>query len=637
MYKVSVPIINMTAQEMGLENILESLKRLDAKRVFLALGKYHTDPEGRKKEMKALKENCEFFHAHGFEVGAWVWAFIILGKSDYIHMTGIDGVVSDQNGILCPSDDAFRKFAGEYAAEIASCGVDLIMYDDDMTYGFHDFGFGCACENHMKYTCELLGEDISREELRKKVLWGGESKYRTAWQKSKGYYLELFAKDMRKAVDAVNPNIRMGACACMPNWDFDGIDFATLAKVFAGNTEPFMRLTGAPYWVPFKSWGNTLQSVVEAERMEQSWSGEIETMSEGDPFPRPRTACPASFVELFDTALRASGDLKGILKYAIDYTSKPGTEDGYILRHEKNRPLYQEIEKHFQNKTACGVRVYERMEKFNDMVIPQNFEGNGGEIFEFFFPLAAKMISENSIPTIWDGEGVCGIAFAENVKMVSPEAMKKGLIIDLRAAEILEEQGIDTGLVSVGEQYRVNREYFDLFDNNYAVDIDAYDITVKEDAQIQSHLIAFEKEVIEVKRIIGSYYYKNADGQQFLVFGFSAYANRGNLKNSLFGRHVYSSYLRSKQLKLAIDHFGGEKLPAYSAGNPDLYIMSKKDGSSMAVGLWNMFADEIFEPVVELDGEYTEIEFINCSGRLEQDKVILSDMTPYSFAGFIVK
>lgn len=35
MYKVSVPIINMTAQEMGLESILESLKRLDAKRVFL--------------------------------------------------------------------------------------------------------------------------------------------------------------------------------------------------------------------------------------------------------------------------------------------------------------------------------------------------------------------------------------------------------------------------------------------------------------------------------------------------------------------------------------------------------------------------------------------------------------------------
>ncbi|WP_294361053.1 hypothetical protein, partial [uncultured Clostridium sp.] len=120
-----------------------------------------------------------------------------------------------------------------------------LMFDDDMTYGYHDFGFGCACENHMKYTCELLGEDISREELKQRVLCGGASKYRTAWQKSKGHYLELFAKDMRKAVDSVNPNIRLGACACMPNWGFDGLDFATLANVFAGNTKPYMRLTGA--------------------------------------------------------------------------------------------------------------------------------------------------------------------------------------------------------------------------------------------------------------------------------------------------------------------------------------------------------------------------------------------------------
>lgn len=637
MYKVSVPIINETAQKMGLENILKSLKRLDAQRVFLALGKYQTDPARRSAEMKSLKENCEFFHKHGLEVGAWVWAFIILGESNYIHMTGLDGAVSNENGILCPSDDNFRKFAGEYIAEVAACGVDLIMYDDDMTYGYHDFGFGCACENHMKYTRELLGENISREELRKKVLFGGESKYRTAWQKSKGHYLELFAKDMRKAVDSVNPDIRLGACACMPNWGLDGIDFATLAKIFAGNTKPFMRLTGAPYWAPLKSWGNNMQSIIESERMEQSWSGNIETMSEGDPFPRPRTACPASYLEIFDTALRASGDFKGILKYAIDYTSKPGYEDGYILNHEKNRSLYKQIDTHFKDKVACGVRIYERLNKFDDMVIPAELEINGGEIQEFFFSLAAKMVSENSIPSTWYGDGVCGIAFAENAKAVSPETMKKGLIVDLRAAQVLQEQGIDVGLLSVGKKHRVSKEYFDIFDDNYAVDVDAYDISVNENAQIQSRFIEYEKEVIETKRTIASYYYKNADGQQFLVFGFSAYANRQHMKNSIFGSHVYSSYFRSKQIKNAIELFGGEKLPAYSYGNPGLYIMSKKSDSSMTVGLWNIFADKIFEPVIELDKKYSRIEFINCSGRLEENKVILSEMIPFSFSGFEVE
>lgn len=72
MYNVSVPIINITAEEMGLEKHLEMLKRLDAKRVFLAINIYYLSKKRREKEMTALKKNCEFFKKHGFEVGAWL-------------------------------------------------------------------------------------------------------------------------------------------------------------------------------------------------------------------------------------------------------------------------------------------------------------------------------------------------------------------------------------------------------------------------------------------------------------------------------------------------------------------------------------------------------------------------------------
>ena len=116
-----------------------------------------------------------------------------------------------------------------------------------------------------------------------------------------------------------------------------------------------------------------------------------------------------------------------------------------------------------------------------------------------------------------------------------------------------------------------------------------------------------------------------------MVFAFAAY------EQSWGNDNFYRSYARSRQLKEAIDLFGGEKLPAYSYGNPDLYIIAKKAGSSMSVGLWNIFPDEIFEPIVELDREYSEIEFINCSGRLEGSRVYLCEMAPYSFAGFEVK
>ena len=56
----------------------------------------------------------------------------------------------------------------------------------------------------------------------------------------------------------------------------------------------------------------------------------------------------------------------------------------------------------------------------------------------------------------------------------------------------------------------------------------------------------------------------------------------------------------------------------------------------MAVGLWNIFADSVIEPVVELDKEYSEIRFINCSGRLQGKKVCLTELAPFVFAGFTV-
>lgn len=66
-------------------------------------------------------------------------------------------------------------------------------------------------------------------------------------------------------------------------------------------------------------------------------------------------------------------------------------------------------------------------------------------------------------------------------------------------------------------------------------------------------------------------------------------------------------------------------------------MQCEKDDNSMAVGLWNFFPDTVIEPVVELAKEYSEIEFINCSGKLNGNKVHLSDILPFEFVGFEVK
>ena len=57
----------------------------------------------------------------------------------------------------------------------------------------------------------------------------------------------------------------------------------------------------------------------------------------------------------------------------------------------------------------------------------------------------------------------------------------------------------------------------------------------------------------------------------------------------------------------------------------------------MAVGLWNIYPDEVIDPVITLDKAYKTIDFYNCNGRLEGNRVILNrDIEPFDFAFFTV-
>ena len=79
--------------------------------------------------------------------------------------------------------------------------------------------------------------------------------------------------------------------------------------------KPFICLIGAPYWSIKRDHGNSrLQNCIELHRMERSFCGDdIEIFAEGDTFPRPRHTCPASYLELFDMAMRADGGFDGIV------------------------------------------------------------------------------------------------------------------------------------------------------------------------------------------------------------------------------------------------------------------------------------------------------------------------------------
>ncbi len=622
MYKISVPIMNSNVKRSGRERTLLELKRFNAERVFLALDCYTVDPDERRKVMEDLRDNCRFFKEQGFEVGTWVWAFMIKEKNEYTKMRGIGG--KEAEIFICPTDESFLDFAAGYVKELAATGVDLIQFDDDLRFGYYPHGYGCLCEHHINAINRLTGEQSTREELKQHILIGGRNKYRDAWLQINGNALRNFAKRMRAAVDEVDPSIRMGACSCMTSWDLDGITAHELARLLAGGTKPFLRLNGAPYWAVRNSWGNDLQDVVELERMESAWSRdkEIEIYAEGDAYPRPRTHCPASYLEGFDTAIRASGCTDGILKYGIDYISNADYETGYAKLHERNRTLYQRIDEIFGGKSACGVRVYESMQKIRDAVCPTKVNGEI-DLQDLFFSKAARVLTHNSIPTTYEGEGVCGICFDENARALPMEALNHGLILDIAAAEILTERGVHVGLSEIGEATVGEEEHFlDSGNHIAALGASVYDLSLKEGTEVLSKIST------PLGDLPFAWRYENEKGQRFLVFNINTRNKREQLRKETLLRH----YARARQLAEQVEWLSGKKLPAFCYGHPNLYLQTKKGENSLAVGLWNFFADPAMDPVLELSESYSEVRFLNCHGSLKGNRVYLEDLPPFSIA-----
>lgn len=63
-------------------------------------------------------------------------------------------------------------------------------------------------------------------------------------------------------------------------------------------------------------------------------------------------------------------------------------------------------------------------------------------------------------------------------------------------------------------------------------------------------------------------------------------------------------------------------------------MQCKKNEKNMSVVIWNFFDNTAIEHIIELDKNYSSIKFNSYSGKLLQDKVLLSNIPPFSFIAF---
>lgn len=630
MYSIQIPVINATLEP---EKALVEIQKAGAFRVWLASARGIEDEGTLKRELELLVKNRMFFEERGYEVGVWISSLghggalvqddpeSLVRADRYEKLVGLEGTTCGDS--FCPTGEAFVHDYVEWIGRIAATGAKMIMIDDDYRLSLRSCGNGCCCDRHMAEYCERVGEKVTREQLKELVFTGGPSKYRDAWLDMCHDALISLAEKIRARVDEVNPEVRVGVCSVMTTWDVDGVNAMELTRALAGSTRPFLRTIAAPYWAANEPKSKRLGYIISESRMQNYWRGneDIELFSEGDVYPRPRYMTPASFLEMFDMALRADGGWDGILKYMIDYSSSVEYEKGYIKRMMRNKPAYDWIEAHMAGGQAAGADVICRMDRLRNAALP---EGTNYHLVNevYFCPTAIKLAADCSVPVTF-GTDNAHMAFGSNGQYITEEQLGDGAVLDIGAAEILMERGVDVGVEALGEAQTVRGlEQFPEYNERVAVGnmrrLRA--VKLKKDAQALSF----------VDDKATAYRYENAKGQRFLVFTF-------DMDMSWQEMGVCRSYCRQKQLIEGLEWVGRKKPSAVCKGNPDLHIICKRTEEGLAVGLFNLSADYVLDAEIETEGGYDGIQTFGCEGTLESGIVKLQkDLAPYAFAGILL-
>ena len=635
MYSITVPLFNRSINDDTRNIYLKQFKEAKINRILLAISGYGKDPASDEIISLKLKENIDFFREEGIEAGVWIGYTIGHGGSLAFGADNIPDIskftkIVDLTGqtletVCCPLDKGFRERISKYVSTVAALsGTSFVLLDDDYRMSQHGRDFCCACDAHMERISQLCGEEMSRDELRKLVFEKKANKYRDAWLAAQREGLELLATDIRTAVNQCAPNVRVGICTAHALYGVDGTDPVRLAKILAGeNTMPFIRTHGAPYWA--RKGKRPLPYVFEIARSFAYFCKEdsVEMISEGDTYPRPRYIVPSSYLEAFDAVMRIDGRHDGILKYMVDYNASPEFEVSYLRHHTRNLHIMEQISEMFDNKQMLGVNIACHRNLFDEADLEMGVAG--------YYPdaLAGTMMAFNGISTVYGDGGITEAVFGEEARHILLSDIKNGAVLDGIAAQILTDRGIDVGLESRVNFTNTITSFLTNAECNEKAcigpsNIRYGEVKISSNANIVCHAY-FED---EIKKL--AYTYENADGKKFLVYCFDSMALP---KDS----GIYRGYLQQKIIREGVEWISGKKLPAFIEGCPDTYLMCKGKDGRMAVAIFNMYADTIEVPVIKLDSEYSSIRFLNCSGSLDRDRVILN--TPihaYTFVAFEV-
>ena len=595
----------------------------------------HLSGERYARAIENMRETIAKYEARGYACGVWIstlgyggplFAGAVDAEEAFTSIRSVTGGVCED--AICPTDSKIVSRACRVVRDLAHAGAKMIMLDDDICLSVRP-GLGCACDAHLAEFGKRIGREVTLSEIPQAVFTGEATALRKEWLKMQGDTLRGFCQALRDALDEVNPDVRMGFCAGYTSWDVEGVDAIELSRILAGRTKPFLRFTSAPYWVHLQRFGQmTMASLIEFARMQAAWAKDSdgEVFSECDTYPHDRFHTPLSHVQCFDTATMLTPDV-GVLKYFYHYPCKPETERGYIDAHLAQAADNEELQRLFYGTREVGVRVYEPMRKLADATLPHRFDQNW-IMKKYAFSEAQKMLSVNAIPTVYEGEGLCGIAFGQNAAMLPESAFSKGLILDVTAAEILQARGIDVGLRSVRPlDITPLEDFFVGTPVSVYWSSDLCEIVPAEGARVLSRFtdVDFLGETPR-KETPAAYLYENAQGMRFLVYAFRA-------ENQSEASGMYWNYRRGEQIAEAIGWLGGKALPVVCVGAPYGYCRCNEKDDTVVLAYFNCGPDGVDALDCRFAFPIRDFRVIGGVGeRTDERTIVLRDIRPFGYA-----
>ncbi len=620
MHQLAVPIMLSSVTEENRDVYLEQCREAGVARVMLVLASVWMPLPPH------LAETVAFFKKNGLEVGIWtdtighgsVLTHVVGAQSipDFTSMVNLNG--KERTGTFCPMDAGFRRHIAALVASLAKTGADIVMLDDDFRMSQHGGGLFCACPLHLADISRRLGEEISREALLPFVTEGKGNRYRDAWLAAQNEGLLEMAKEIRAAVDEQNLDTVVCFCTAYSPWNVDNTDVREISRVLAGKHRPKVRLTGAPYWSAGRARRFSLLGTIAASRMTAGFmqDADMELMCEGDVYPRPRYTCPASYLENYDLAIRADGGYDVLLKYMFDYVADPRMETGYLAYHNKNRALHEAVERFFPNGANSGVRVYHAPHtlRYADLS-----ESALAEVSPF--PWDDALLGSCGFPVIHRGRGFCASVFGEAAQELDLSLLRDGALLDAISALRLTARGVDVGLGRVGALRKETVSY--LCTERTAHRSYIQDGTVK---MLSAELaegatpVLFSAKGDALTPV--AYRYENQKGERYLVLLFEAASVFDQLT---FDTGLFKSIPMANMLTETLPWLARRPIPAYCAGNPELYLLCEEGEDTLSLLLVNCFADSLLSPTVTLAEEYSHIECVGCAAELQGNRVVLTE------------